>query len=280
MVLLYIIVGILVFLLALTLFFIFPSGRGKKCAAYFAGKPLCAHRGFFDNENIPENSLAAFDGAVKRGFCIELDVHLTSDEKLVVIHDSDTERMCGKSLIIEETDSQTLSLLRLLGTEEKIPSFDEFLSLVDGKVPLIIEVKGTKTNMRICELVAETLDSYKGEYCIESFNPVYVGWWKKHRPGVVRGQLSCRMKKSGNAALRIRDFMLENLLFDFISRPDFVAYDICAGGCFAFRLARALGAYPVAWTVRTSEQLMSAKKHFRSFICERGALGANIHDRL
>lgn len=269
----YIIAGVVLFLAALLLFMIFPSGRRAKSKEYFKDKTFCAHRGLFNNNaGIPENSLSAFSEAIRAGYGIELDVHITSDKKLVVFHDDYTHRMCGEKLKIEKSTLAQLSGLNLLGTDEKIPTLEEFLALVGGKVPLIIEIKGENTSMQVCEYTAKVLDDYDGEYCIESFNPFYIGWWRKHRPDVIRGQLACKTSGKRKFVRHLRDFALGNLLLNFISRPDFVAYDVGGIDRLAFRTARALGAYPVAWTLNSAEQLEKAQKYFSVFICEQPLL--------
>jgi len=261
----YIILGVSLICCAVCVFCVFPSRRKTD---FFEKHKYFAHRGLHDNDKIPENSLSAFSLAAEKGYGIELDVHLTSDGKLIVFHDDDTSRMCGEKLIPEKETSARLKELSLLGTEEKIPSFGEVLSLVAGRVPLIVEIKGTSTDTAVCAATAETLDRYSGEYCIESFNPVYVGWWKKNRPSVVRGQLSCKMPKQKGIVNKLEYFALGNMLLNFISRPDFIAYDHNGSGRIAFRLARAFGGVPVAWTVRNKAELEKAKKRFVSFIFE------------
>ena len=267
-----IILCVLIFLILLFLFLVSPPGSEKR-SWVLKEKKIYAHRGFFDKEaSVPENSAAAFKRAIKSNYGIELDVHLTKDEKLVVIHDSDTFRVCGKHLHVESSTYEELSCLRLDGTDERILLFSEFLSLVNGSVPLIVEIKGEDTNTSVCEKTALMLDGYNGEYCIESFNPIYVGWWKKHRPKVIRGQLSCKMEKAKSLKLCFRNFALENMFLNFISRPDFVAYDINGSNRFFFRLSVLLGAVPVAWTVRSEKEYEKSKKLYSVFICEKGAL--------
>ncbi|MBQ6182462.1 MAG: glycerophosphodiester phosphodiesterase [Clostridia bacterium] len=265
MIAVYIIIGIILLSACLWAFCVFPSRRKTD---FFEKHKYFAHRGLHDNVSIPENSLAAFAAAAEKGYGIELDVHLTSDGKLIVFHDDDTSRMCGEKLVPEKEKFDKLRSLSLLGTEEKIPSFDEVLALVAGRVPLIVEIKGITSDTSVCALTAQALASYGGEYCVESFNPVYVGWWKKNRPDDVRGQLSCKMPKQKGIANKLKFAALGNMLLNFISRPDFIAYDHNGSGRMAFRLARALGGIPVAWTVRTAGELEKAKKRFVSFIFE------------
>ena len=265
MIAVYIITGIILFASAAWLFCIFPSRRKTD---FFEKHKYFAHRGLHDNVKTPENSLAAFAAAAEKGYGIELDVHLTSDGKLIVFHDDDTSRMCGEKLTPEKVTFDRLKELSLLNTEEKIPSFDEVLALVAGRVPLIVEIKGVTSDTSVCALTAQALASYGGEYCVESFNPLYMGWWKKNRPADIRGQLSCKMPKQKGIVNKLKFAALGNLLLNFISRPDFIAYDHNGSGRMAFRLARALGGIPVAWTVRSKSELEKAKKRFVSFIFE------------
>ena len=184
-----------------------------------------AHRGLYDNEHgIPENSMAAFRRAVDKGYGIELDVHLTADNQLVVFHDDTLTRMCGMNKKISSFLYSDLMQLRLLGTEEGIPLFKDVLELIDGKVPLIIELKVDGSNQNLlCPLVWQLLSRYKGDYCIESFHPFVLQWFKCHEPQVVRGQLSCNFFKE-NPHCDIVLFLMSNLMTNFFTHPDFIAY--------------------------------------------------------
>lgn len=184
-----------------------------------------AHRGLYDNEHgIPENSMAAFRRAVDKGYGIELDVHLTADNQLVVFHDDTLTRMCGMNKKISSFLYSDLMQLRLLGTEEGIPLFKDALELIDGKVPLIIELKVDGSNQNLlCPLVWQLLSRYKGDYCIESFHPFVLQWFKRHEPQVVRGQLSCNFFKE-NPHCDIVLFLMSNLMTNFFTHPDFIAY--------------------------------------------------------
>lgn len=184
-----------------------------------------AHRGLHDNEHgIPENSMAAFQRAVDKGYGIELDVHLTADNQLVVFHDDTLTRMCGINKKISGFLYSYLQQLRLLGTGEGIPLFKDVLALVDGKVPLIIELKVDGSNQNLlCPLVWQLLSGYKGSYCIESFHPFVLQWFKRYQPQVVRGQLSCNFFKE-NPHCDIVLFLMSNLMTNFFTHPDFIAY--------------------------------------------------------
>lgn len=100
-----------------------------------------AHRGFHDKPVIPENSLPAFRRAIEHGFGAELDVHLLKDGTLAVFHDSDLRRCANADGQIEDLTLEELKQLRLEGTDEQIPTFDEVLALFESATPLIIELK-------------------------------------------------------------------------------------------------------------------------------------------
>ena len=263
------IVSAIAIICGIYLFLIAPSGRKKQTAEFFEKNGInYAHRGLHGN-GVPENSLEAFRLAFENGYGMELDLHVTADDKLCVFHDGTLKRMCGVDGKVEEKTVEELRRIRLAGTEQYIPTFDEVLALVDGKTALIVELKGENTNTRVCELAAEALDKYKGAYCIESFNPAYVAWFKKHRPEVIRGQLSARMGAKGKKpAIKLRNFALRHMLANVIARPDFLAYCINDKDIISFRLSRAMGGYPVGWTARTDTDMQKAKGDFKAIIFE------------
>ena len=132
-----------------------------------------AHRGLWGG-TIPENSLSAFENAVKNGFGIELDVQLSKDDVVMVFHDYSLKRMTGTEGDLKDFTKDQLKELSLLSTNEKIPTFEEVLQVVDGKIPLLIELKGENLDNSLCPKVARILENYKGEYCVESFNPLLI----------------------------------------------------------------------------------------------------------
>ena len=150
-----------------------------------------AHRGLHDNgSDAPENSMAAFRKAVDAGYGIELDVQLTADSVPVIFHDPDLLRVCGVNRQVKDCTFKELQKYTLFGSSERIPALKEFLGMVDGRVPLIVEYKSEDTDMTLCRIIDPMLKAYKGVYCIESFNPLVLFWYRIHRPGVMRGQLS------------------------------------------------------------------------------------------
>ena len=225
---------------------------------------LCdyAHRGLFDNKEIPENSMAAFARAVEKKVGIELDLHLTKDGRVVVFHDATLERMCGKKAPISALSWEQLKKERLLGTEEGIPLFEDVLRLVKGRVPLLIELKGEDGNDELCWKLAPMLDAYMGEYCVESFNPLLLRWFAKHRPDVARGQLVTDLIKEGREGSKLLNFALSKLLLNCLSRPDFIACDGKYKKGLAFFLCRKLFHTPFLYfTVRKKQLLEYNHRH-------------------
>ena len=116
-----------------------PRITGKPDPAPFDTK-LFAHRGLHDNlSDAPENSMAAFKKAVDAGYGIELDVQLTKDKIPVIFHDFSLERVCGAPGQVRDYTFEELRRFRLFESDERIPSLEQFLSMVKGRVPLIVE---------------------------------------------------------------------------------------------------------------------------------------------
>ena len=210
-----------------------------------------AHRGLHNAER-PENSMAAFRAALEKGYGIELDVHLLADGELAVIHDSNLKRVAGADVMIEDLTAGQLDGFRLGGTEETIPLFRQVLELFDGRAPLIVELKTAGGNHKaLAKAAAEMLDRYDGDYCIESFDPKCVRWFTKHRPHVVRGQLASNFMKNKRMPWIIRLVMTNNLL-NFLTQPDFIAYEFGFRNTLSNRICRKLHKMQgVAWTIRT-----------------------------
>ncbi len=228
------------------------------------GRYRYAHRGFHDNEGpAPENSALAFWFARQAGYGSELDVHLTADKRLVVIHDSSTLRATGVEGTVERMTFDELRELRLFGSDQQIPEFDEVLEIYeqhDGEAapPLVVEVKVYEGNWEeLTEKVVAALDARNVRYCVESFDPRVLWWLRKWRPGIIRGQLSEDFFKHGDLVDTTPKLLAAtHLLGNSFARPDFVAYRIEDLDNPSLRLATGpLKAPLVVWTVKTPEDL-------------------------
>lgn len=229
---------------------------------------LYAHRGLHDNKGeAPENSLRAFRLAVENGYGIELDVQLTKDGIPVVHHDYNLKRSCNAELKIAELEFIELQDYRLFDSNEKIPTLEEVLSLVNGKVPLIIELKIPFKADKLCVLVSNMLNQYHGVYCIESFNPFGLAWYRKHCPNVVRGQLSTDFIREKVEGDKFQYFVLKNLLLNFYTKPDFIAYHYVYKKGLSCTLCRKLyRVKTVAWTIKSQQVFEENRKYYELFI--------------
>ncbi|MBR1829799.1 MAG: hypothetical protein IJ781_09905 [Atopobiaceae bacterium] len=242
-----------------------PRRGGEDVASQW--EKLCtyryAHRGLHDNRTpAPENSLAAFRLAREWGYGSELDVHLTADDQLVVIHDSRLQRACGVEGVVEDKSLAELADLRLFGTHEGIPTFESVLDVYEGGMgpcpPLVVEIKTHGDNYaRLTERVMAALDTHQVPYCVESFDPRVLWWLRRNRPEVVRGQLSENFVVDKDSDLGFaRGFTHGALIFNVFARPDFVAYRHDHRRRVAVWLAcRLLGARLVTWTIKSPEEL-------------------------
>ena len=231
-------------------------------------RTLYAHRGLHDNHsNAPENSLAAFAAASAAGYGVELDVQFTADRQIVVFHDNDLQRMCGVNKRVDELTYDELRTCRLLGSNQTIPLLSEVLAALDGAT-LLCEFKPMRsyTDTSLCEAVLPLLNDYKGAVCIESFNPFMVRWFRKHAPQYIRGILSKKFEK-GEVSNILR-FPLASLFFNWLCRPDFIAYQHTDYKQPFLRLCRLFQPLTIAWTVGSANEYRQAKLHFDTVIFE------------
>ena len=198
------------------------------------------------------------------GYGIELDVRLSKDGQVVVFHDDTLSRMCGVERRADELTYGELSSLPLFGTGHRIPLFKDALSVIGGEVPLVVELKTGGRNNELCEKTLALLRGYEGDFCIESFNPFIVAWFRFHARDILRGQLTQTPDEFRRAGRNgAESFILGRVLFDFAARPQFIAHRI-GKKTFSVRAAEALGAMKVAWTVTDK----SAEKDYDVYIFE------------
>ncbi len=227
-----------------------------------------AHRGLWGGA-LPENSLAAFARAAELGFGMELDIQPSRDGRIMVFHDDTLRRMCGVDRKLKDCTYAELRTLRLGKTNEPIPTLGEVLRTVGGRVPLLIEVKGEEADHDFLQKVAELLDTYEGPFCIESFSPLILRWFRSYRPGYARGQLVTKItdhRRKGGVCV---SFLLTHMMFNFLSRPDFIAVSGNIRRRPEFWLCRKLLKKPsFVWTVRKPEDRQVCRKEGSHVIFE------------
>ena len=254
-----IIIAILALLAAYPML-IAPNRRTDKNVAPLLNRDY-AHRGLWNAER-PENSLAAFAAARDAGYGIELDVHLTADGYLVVHHDDNLQRMCGRDVTIGSSTREEVCACHLKGTDERVPTFDEVLSVVGGRIPMIVELKTENNVDALCRAVYERMQRYDGAWCMESFDPRAVRWFRRNADHIIRGQLanggSLRKAKPGR---RMTLFLLKSQLGNLLGRPDFIAYEADTDNNLPMKLIRLMKPLLVCWTIRS--QVMMDRQRSR-----------------
>jgi len=242
---------ILLIILAVLAFMTHPSLRYGKCKRWRNAR--FAHRGLHDIENgVVENTLPAFIAARDAGYGMELDIRFSKDMQVVVFHDDDLLRLAGDARRVRRLTLEELKGIALAGVDNaRIPTLREVLDTVDGKTPLLIELKSGFGNARLCRALMDHLEGYNGAFIVESFNPLIVAWFRFHAPQVVRGQLVGPLKSYRPTVNGITAFFMAGLLANCVSRPDFVAYDANAKRFFSPHFQRFMFRTPMAaWTVR------------------------------
>ena len=231
--------------IGLPLFAVAPGHATKRQKAPLYGLNY-AHRGLHSQDKtIPENSLAAFAAAAEAGYGVELDVQLSKDGRVVVFHDDTLNRVCGVDHRVDELTFDELRELRLCGTDEQIPLFTEVLAVISGRGPIICELKTGRHNRELCKKTYDIIQNYKGDICIESFDPTIVAWFRFHAKDLVRGQLAAPADEYPYS--KALNFAISSCMLNFLSRPQFIAYKIGKRPLLV-HISEKMGAMVVGWT--------------------------------
>ena len=231
-----------------SLFLLSPGTSSRRQREPFMGTNV-AHRGLHSRDkSVPENSLEAFRLAAEAGYGIELDVQFSKDKQVVVFHDDTLDRVCGVHARVDELTYDELKELRLCGSDQIIPLFTEVLGVIRGRSPIICELKNGRNNRELCEKTYEIISGYRGDICVESFNPMIVAWFRFHAKDLLRGQLAqpTRFYDAETMSAPLA-YALGHTLFNCLARPQFIAYRI-GFRPLSVRMSELLGAMRVGWT--------------------------------
>ena len=217
--------------------------------SWLVERPI-AHRGLHNNDTVPENSLKAFSLCIDKNIPIELDVRVTKDNQIVVFHDDKLSRMTEIDGYVNNLNYADIINAKLLKTNETIPLFSDVLKLVDGKVPILIEIKninGVSFEKELWEL----------------FNPLILEWFKLNAPQVKRGQLSSFFKGEKGISF-VKKFVLKRLKLTKRSEPNFISYKL---EDLPNKYVKKFKDIPVlCWTVKSNEDVEKAKKVADNYI--------------
>jgi len=241
------------------------TGLEPKIRDWILNNPI-AHRGLHD-DSVPENSLAAFEAAVKAGFSIEIDVQLTKDKVPVVYHDDFLHRLTGLKKRVTKAMYNAVSELKIADTDEDVPTFQEVLDFIDGRVPLLIEIKKNKGSRGIERIVLDMLKNYKGEFAIQSFHPMALRKVRKIDPTIYCGLLSSKLTEM--KMLRIKKAAVRNARLFFLAKPDFVSFEINSFPNDRVKRFREELQLPIlGWTIKTKEDIERAIEYCDGIIFE------------
>ncbi len=235
----------------------------KAGRADWIGQWTYAHRGLH-GPGIPENSLAAARGAIERGFGIECDIQRSLDNRPMVFHDWDLNRLLVAEGGTESFPASELKAMRYPGTDEGPAELSDLLELIAGRAPLLIEVKSRRGYdvERSCSLVRAALETYRGLHAVMSFDPRVSHWFARHSPETVRGLVVTEEGAKGFRGDLRRHLALWH------ARPDFLAYDIRDLPSRFAAVQRARGLPVATWTVRSPELRERARLHADAPIAE------------
>lgn len=139
---------------------------------WLTARPI-AHRGLHDAaRGLHENSMSAFRAAIEAGYAIECDVRLSSDGVPMVFHDAELARMTGAAGLVHETSAPALLALRLSEGEDRVPTLSELLEVTDGRVPLVVELKGVDPayDSSFAAALRGLVEPYEGPLALMSFD--------------------------------------------------------------------------------------------------------------
>lgn len=223
-------------------------------------KGVIYHRGKHGN-GVIENTMEAFDLAVKDGLGIELDVRLTKDNKVIVFHDKSLKRIFNIDKCVESTLYEEL----LEHSNGKIPLLEDVLELVNDRVGVMVEIKSSK-GTRLEKEVIEILNNYKGRYVIVSFNPLTLRYFRKKAPSIIRGQLACSFKN--NKYSKLKKLVLGKMLLNVFSKPHFISYGIEDCNYKLLDKYRKKGYFIVGWTYNNVKNELKLKEVYDNMIVE------------
>ncbi|MBH47346.1 MAG: hypothetical protein CME71_04155 [Halobacteriovorax sp.] len=230
---------------------------------WFLAKPI-AHRGLHKGIEIPENSLAAFDAACKAGFPIELDCHYHEKSgEIIVFHDVDLLRLAQDPRTVQELNLNDLLKVRLYESDHLIPSLEQVLELVAGRVPLLIETKQIKSDGAFEKALVAQMDRYVeatgGEWAIQSFHHGALYYIERHFPHVAKGMLAGSMNEAEIPAWQ--RVSVKSLALLPLVRPQFIAFEAAelVRTKKVLPWARAFGTPVIGWTIRNKKEYKSVK---------------------
>ena len=212
----------------------------------FLKSSLIAHRGVH-NSNIPENTLSAFVKCVDKNYIIELDIHILTDNTIVIYHDHNLKKLTGVNKVIETLSYAQLSKIKI-NKKYTIPTLKQLLHILNGEVPVLIEIKDMNNNSKFEEELVKILDNYKGEFAIQSMNPYVIDWFYKNRKYYIIG-------------LIVFNDLNYKIVKRYVKKIDFISV-------YKKQLPFKINKLVLGWTIRKESEYKKYRNLCDNLICE------------
>jgi glycerophosphoryl diester phosphodiesterase len=244
----------------------------KASLGWLTAHPI-AHRGLHDKaKGVIENTVSAARAAVEAGYAIECDVQLTADGEAVVFHDFTLDRLTAAKGRLDAMTAAALGAVAMRGTADRITSLGDWLGLIAGRKPAVIEIKsGFQGDLRLVRRVVEVVKSYAGPFALKSFDPLVVKALREIAPQIPRGIIAMNdYEYEDYAGLSATEkHALANLLHFSQTKPDFLSWRVRDLPSAAPYLCRAeLGLPVMTWTVRSPQDRELARAHADQMVFE------------
>lgn len=239
--------------------------------SWLVARPI-AHRGLHNHANgVLENTSAAFAAAVERGYAIECDLQLSKDGEAVVFHDWTLDRVTEATGRVDGHTAAELKAIPFKNSDNRVQTLAELLQQVDGRVPLVIEIKSRWNGEERLTLRALTLlEHYAGPYCLMSFDPHVIEVVRRYSPFTIRGIVADRIIDDSYRKLTVSQRLdLRNLTHLAHTQPDFISFywrDMPWAPVNRFRQA---GCPVLSWTIRSPEAAALARRYCDQITFER-----------
>ncbi len=238
---------------------------------WLTARPI-AHRALHNRASgRVENTIPAVTAAIERGFSIEVDLQLTADEQVIVFHDGTLDRLTETTGRIDRLNLSAVRATRLRDSSDRIPTLEELLEEVAGRVPLVMELKSHwNGDRRLERAVATTLTDYAGPAAIMSFDPASMRAMRYLVPHLPRGLVADSFNPEDWPDVPAHNrFALRHLLAASYVLPQFIAYGVKALPANAPLLIRHVFGLPLlTWTVRTQDERAVADRWANQMIFE------------
>jgi len=220
-----------------------------------------AHRGLHDgSRGVLENTGAAFEAAIAKGYGIECDVRPAACKTPMVFHDGTLERLVEGSGALDAHEAPALKAMPFKGADTRMLDLGDMLALVAGREPILVEIKSewAAPDRAFLQAIAALAASYQGPLALMSFDPAAMALLKELAPDVPRGIVSGLIAQDPDWCDKLgpeRAYRLTHLLESRAAAPDFYAYQVGALPTPVTRFVREVLGLPLfAWTVRTEAQ--------------------------